>query len=857
LASSVGSLIAADHFRRMEAAQRRLADRNGALSRESAAERRHAEEARDQARASQHATELMLADMNTLQGLQAAELGHDREAVLWFAQAAAAADSDPDRRRTNLLRARAWARHVAQPVAALQHPDGVPLLLEFHPGGAHLIATPGPYGGTTVVWDLATEGPVALGAGGVPLTAAAWSPDGRRIAVGSATGVVLYKFPERTELQHVATEVAPTLLRFSPAGDRLAVATGASVVVWDGALESPLTARLVHPAPVLALALTPRGERLVTADDGGDFRVFAIGAEAVTPELTGRHEQFGGRWTVHAPWIDPTGTRLITVTAPAELTWWDLAARARIDSMTTLGAPICHIGSTPDGWRLAVTLENGDTVLLDPTRRQIVRRLNRGRPGMLVSAVRPDGRAVVVAGAHPEAQQWELPAGDWRGAPAVEATGVRAVAFSRDGLFLATAGYENQIRVWELPRPDARDFAVPTEGSVGRGTFSADSRLMLARLRGKSARVYRVAEAAPAGPSLQPDGELVDAAITPGAVAVVTIATLRGGGGLVDFWDWHTGRRRWAPLAQPAEPVVLSLGARGRVAVLCRDGGLRLLDGATGRLVRDWSCGATDQARADLSVSLSPDDRTVLVAINHHLQAWDAATGRLRFDPLYHRHLVFAGLTPDGRSITSAGVDSTLRSWSAATGQPLGPAMIHPSWIDGGMDIHPDSRHVLTICKDMTLRVWDTALGKPAARPITPASIGAARFTPDGQHVISAGNDGTFELWHWRSGRRLAPARKLPIEHDWAFAGNRTVQISPDGHFAAIGGRPDVWILSLADLDPGKEKPPADMKTWAELLSHHRIDAGGALTRLSGEEWLARWRERRHLGAGEGRTDGP
>jgi WD40 repeat protein len=289
------------------------------------------------------------------------------------------------------------------------------------------------------------------------------------------------------------------------------------------------------------------------------------------------------------------------------------------------------------------------------------------------------------------------------------------------------------------------------------------------------------------------------------------------------------------------------------VAVLCRDGLLRLLDAATGRVIRDWQCGATDQALEDLGVSLSFDGRTVMVAINHHLQAWDGDLGRLRFDPLYHRHLVFAALAPDGRSIVSAGVDSTLRSWSAGTGQPLGPVMVHPSWVDGGIDVHPDSRHVLSICKDMTIRVWDLLLGRPAAKPIQPATIGTARFSTDGRFLISAANDGTVEVWDWRTGRRLAPPRKLPLAMDWAFAGNRTLQVSPDGRFAAVGGRPDVWVLSLADLDAVEDESPDDLKAWAELISHHRIDARGALNHLTGDEWWRLWQERRRVA---GQPDG-
>jgi WD40 repeat protein len=827
---SVASLLAAAHFRRMEREQRRLALRNGALSRENEDERRRAE--------------LLLADMDTEHGLQASEFGRDREAVLWFARAAQVAASDPERRRANLLRARAWSRRVSRPVAVVRHPAGIPLTLEFHPGNRYLLSTPAPSGGIAVVWDLQEEQPLAL-PGGAGITAAAWSPDGESLALGTRDGVTLYAFPSLTGPRRIATDGGPTLLRFSRDGNRLAVATGPIVRVWDRRRGAFVTGRLAHPASVLSLEFTPDGGRLISADEGGQFRVFALGEGGSGPELTGRHQQYGGGWTLHAPRLDPTGTSLISVTAPSELTWWDLASGERVGSLSSLGGPICHVEPSRDGSLLAVSVEHLGVVIVDPAKREVVSRLHRGQGGLLFSAFGPDGRTIVAAGAHPEAQQWALPEGTWLGAPAVEATGFRAAAFSNDGRLVATAGYENQIRVWALPATVPGEFAVPTDGAVGRGTFSADSRLLLARLRGKTARVYRVADGSPSGPPLRPEGELIEAALAPDSRSVVTTSAGPDGGGLVDFWDWGTGRRRWPTVASPGPPIALAVSASGRVAVLGRDGLLLLLDATTGRAIREWRCGATAQPIEDVGVCLGADGRTVVVAINHHLQVWDGDAGRMHFDPPHHPDLVFAALSADGRSIASAGVDSTLQVWGAETGRRLVPAMVHPSWVDGGVDFHPDSRHVLTICKDMTMRVWDVAAGRLAAPPIRPASIGAARFSPDGRAIVSAGCDGTVEVWDWRAGRRLLPPRKLPLATDWAFAGNRAVQISPDGRFVAVGGRPEIHVLKVDDPHAIEGGSPEGLDAWAELLSHHRVHEVGTLAHLTGEEWLQLWHDLR------------
>jgi hypothetical protein len=383
---------------------------------------------------------------------------------------------------------------------------------------------------------------------------------------------------------------------------------------------------------------------------------------------------------------------------------------------------------------------------------------------------------------------------------------------------------------------------VPTGEAAGRGDFSADSRLLLARLRGKAAQVYRIADGSPAGPPYRPAGQLREAAFAPDVRSVVTTAAAPGGGGLVDFWDWAAGRRRSPTRATPGPAPGSGVSASGQVAVLCRDGLLLLLEASTGRAVREWSCGTTDAPPEDVGVSLSTDGGTVLATFDHRIRVWDSGTGRPRFDPPHHEGLLSAALSADGRLIASVGVNSTLRLWSAETGSEIVPPMVHPSWVDGGVVFHPDSRRVLTVCKDTVMRVCDATSGRLAAPPIRPASIGAARFSPDGRVIFSAGADGTIEVWDWRAGRRLFPPHKLPLDTDWAFTGNRSVQISPDGQHAAVGGRPDLSVLSLQDLDPNGAESSKGLNAWAELISHHRVGEGGAVVHLTGEQWLRLWR---------------
>jgi hypothetical protein len=94
-----------------------------------------AQRAGEEARQAKEKTELTLVDMYTSAGLVADERGQPDQAVLWFANAARLATSDPQRQRANRIRVRSWSREVPKPVRVFEH-GGQPLRsIQFHAEG--------------------------------------------------------------------------------------------------------------------------------------------------------------------------------------------------------------------------------------------------------------------------------------------------------------------------------------------------------------------------------------------------------------------------------------------------------------------------------------------------------------------------------------------------------------------------------------------------------------------------------------------------------------------------------------------------------------------------------------------------
>ena len=157
---------------------------------------------RDETKA-RHEVETTLVDMYTTSGISAGEQGEQR-AALWFANAARLAKADPDRRLANAVRARTWGRQAFKPLHAVVTDGSWPGGIVFHPGGRYLIAKNVIDGKTRdasfTLCDLEAEQSLRFPGGLSAVPAAAWSPDGSRLAVGLPEGdVIVARFPDNAE----------------------------------------------------------------------------------------------------------------------------------------------------------------------------------------------------------------------------------------------------------------------------------------------------------------------------------------------------------------------------------------------------------------------------------------------------------------------------------------------------------------------------------------------------------------------------------------------------------------------------------------------------------------------------------
>jgi len=207
----------------------------------------------------------------------------------------------------------------------------------------------------------------------------------------------------------------------------------------------------------------------------------------------------------------------------------------------------------------------------------------------------------------------------------------------------------------------------------------------------------------------------------------------------------------------------------------------RILHGGTGGL-RQWQDrrGVHVNFRGRAVLDFSPNQPILATAgPDSAVRLWEAATGR-ELRRLEHEAPVNAvRFAPDGVILASVTVDGAVHIWDSHSGTEL--RRMQQADAAYTVALSPSGKLVASASSDKSATVWESATGKQVAHLMNDGVIQGLRFDPGETRLVTFGDDTDTTVWDLRTGERIW---QLPIssggDAGGLFAANGQVLVIGD-----------------------------------------------------------------------------
>lgn len=795
-------------------------------------------------------TEQILVDNYAEAGLTADRRGDPRSAILLFANAVASAENHPDRERHNRIRIQSWLNQIAVPILAFPHATEQNKNLEYHPGSGALLSVANSGEGSWIDLVTGKEHPLPFKD---RIASAAWSPDGKRLAIASGRTVAIFEHPSGMEVERWDCTDAVNCLQFSSDGNLLLIGGYKSLQLRDIAKQSLLMPPIDLGSRVIWTDISPDGQRLAVRTDDRQILAFSTSGEMLLPPQPAESEG------ENRPIFIANDRLVLFHSVERVVRCWDLDAK-QVLWQQPAGRVLCMALSPSRQW-LAVG-DNSELVLLDVTATDPFKRKISHQNLLHGLAFDPKSQLLLTTSNDQSVRMYHVATGQPACAPIPHNIAAHRVAWAPDGSTFATVNWRgHMVRIWKPQQDISPGVAAPKSAGGPFVRFNpAGDRWLTSSFDGRRDRKVMEIIDSKTGkamePSLSATGLISDADFVPKSPLVVLV----GGNspdesktafkdqspdvaGFVRFVDSGTGQPAYTDIATPSQPIAVRVTSDGTTAVvLCHRSQVLLIDTATG-VVRN-QVATLDGKEATHGyvirdrIRITPRGNLFAVWGSHNVvEIRDVKTGQLRHSLAHDRDFIHdVQFSPDEGLIATCSSDHTVRLWNMETGLRLGSSLTHPGWIFSAQFTH-DGKRLLTACDDRHARVWDVTTGTSlVATHELPDQVFGVCLLPGEEFFLTCDRSGQLTAWDTRHGKMMAPARRMGrMVYQVLVSGSGEEVIATGRIQPSRTLRWNDWIIER-DLGLSREQ----MLLLGEIISAQSIREG-AVTSLTPSEWLQRW----------------
>jgi eukaryotic-like serine/threonine-protein kinase len=289
-------------------------------------------------------------------------------------------------------------------------------------------------GGGGLAWLVAHKVPSPSGAQGSTST---HTPTVKPTSTPPPLGTTLYIYRRhKGEVKAVA---------WSPDGTRIASGSADKTVqVWDAATGDHVVTCSGHSAEVKAVAWSPRdGQRIVSGSLDKTARVWnAITGSII---LTYRGHSEGVR---SVAW-SPDGTRIASASEDKTVQVWNAITGSTILTYRGHSDKVITVAWSPDGTRIASASFDGTVQVWNAITGSTILTYRGHHGPVRAVAWSPDEQHLASGGADTTVQVWDATLGQLSHTYSGHRQDVQALAWSPDGTRIASASFDMTVKVWD------------------------------------------------------------------------------------------------------------------------------------------------------------------------------------------------------------------------------------------------------------------------------------------------------------------------------------------------------------------------------------------------------------------------
>ena len=628
-------------------------------------------------------------------------------------------------------------------------------------------------------WHLPEGAKARIGKGGVNLVR--YSPDGTMLAVATTIGVWIYDVQTSKELQLLAIEPIYVLnMAFSPDSTKLVSAgLNTPLSLWD--VES---GRQLRTFPIESswsnkgIAFSPDGKIIASNGQIGTVLLWNSDTGENIRTLEGQDDWEGG----NSIQFSPDGKTLATGWEDNNIRLWDVNTGTIRHTLSEHEESVFTLAFTPDGKTL-VSGSRDKTVRLWDVQTGNLNKTLTGHPVPVIEvAVSPHGNVLISCDDFDEIRLWNLDTGDlierfldyWHSP--------RTVSFSPDGTAFATAGYDDKIYIWDVAAfmktrlltthiiKSPHIVFSPTENTIALGGRNGSVRLL-------DADTGTIKD------------EFIGHTVSVSSLAYSPYGIVLASGSYDDtirLWNTETGIARNPPIETPGNPRNIVFSPNGNLV----------------------ACITSNNQTNDIRIYRVVDGHQV-----HNMTAAISALSTNNHDTVHRNTVNEIAFSPDGKTIVSCGYDNTIRFWDVEQGTHLRKIDTDQKAIYD-MAISPNGQ-TLTGMSRTSINQWNVETGKKLQTRQAPDNFGwlmSMALSPDGTMAATCGNSSRILLWDMTNFTqiRVFEGHSYWISHVVFSSDGRTLaSYSNDGTILLWDIAPVLPSPTVVKLSPAKVQSPA------------------------------------------------